>query len=88
MHPNEDMHHLLKIIKHPFVFADNARNAMLNKLASIVESKEYAKFNERKCLQLATCTMIDEKVNEVFNGNNKNICTRKITSDKNSMLKN
>ena len=70
VHPNEDVFHLLKMIKHPSMFADNSSNAMLSKLARIVESKEDAKCNQEKCLQLAACAIADKKVNEVFNDNN------------------
>ena len=86
MHPNQEMHYLLKIIKHPSVFANNIRDAMLNKLVNIMNSKEDAACNQEKNLQLAIEIMTDEKVNEIFNENQKKRFTRKDASNKNEIL--
>ena len=87
IYPNEKMYHLLKILKHPSMFSNNIRDTILNKLVSIIESKEDTKFNQEKYLQLAIEIMIDEKVDEIYNVNQKKRFTRKDASNKNMILK-
>ena len=67
------------------MFANNSRDAMLNKLAIIMNSKEDAACNQEKHLQLAIEIMIDEKVNKIFNEIKKRF-TRKDASNKNEIL--